>query len=99
MCKKDGEYLGALDHINREEFQNFRQDAGEHFKMLHECDRRIERKIEELAALLEPVLDEHAQSMESRRGRREVKMLAIGAALGAFFSAVTAAMLLLFQLG
>ncbi len=91
--------MGALDHISREEFQNFRQDASEHFRTLHECDRRIERKIDELAARLEPVIGEYDKSVASRRGRHEMGMLAIGAALGALFSAVTAAVFFLLNVG
>ncbi|MEW5841106.1 MAG: hypothetical protein AB1753_08885, partial [Thermoproteota archaeon] len=68
---------------------------------LHECDRRIERKLDELAAALEPVVrsyDEVAAGRQQRKNdRREVRMLALGAAIGAGFS--VAAALLLFMIG
>jgi hypothetical protein len=91
--------MGVFDHIGREEFQNFRQDASEHFGMLHECDKKIERKIDELAARLAPVMEEYDRSVASRRGQHEMKMLAIGAALGSLFSAATTALLFVLELG
>lgn len=91
--------MGALDYINRDEFQNFRQDAIEHFKMLHECDKRIEHKIDELAARLAPAIEEYDKSVASRRGRHEIRVLAIGAALGALFSATATALLFVLELG
>ncbi|MEM3160654.1 MAG: hypothetical protein QXJ74_07715 [Nitrososphaera sp.] len=94
--------MGALDHIARDEFQNFRQDVSEHFARLHECDRRIEGKIDRLAQTLGPIADEHAREdatrREARQKRWEVRMLALGAAFGAGFSIVAAAILYLFSL-
>lgn len=95
--------MGALDHIAREESQNFRQDVSEHFARLHECDRRIEGKIDRLAETLGPVADEYGKMNASRHATRqkrwEVRMLALGAAFGACFSILAAAVLYILNLG
>jgi hypothetical protein len=80
--------MSELDHIAREEFQNFRQDVGEHFKLLHECDRRIEKKIDALTEKIEPVIAEYNKSQQRRKSRWEMKLLIFGAALGAGFSII-----------
>jgi hypothetical protein len=94
--------MGALDRIARDEFQNFRQDVGEHFARLHECDRRIEGKIDRLAETLGPIADEHGRRsaihQEMRQKRWEVRMLALGAAFGAGFSVAVAAVMYVLNL-
>jgi hypothetical protein len=69
--------------VARDEFQNFRQDASDHFRQLHECDMRIEGKIDALTEKLNPVIEEHKRKQEARSFRKEVKLLVIGTLFGA----------------
>jgi hypothetical protein len=72
-----------MSKVARDEFQNFRQDVSDHFRQLHECDRRIEGKIDALTEKLNPIVEEHKRKQEARSFRREVKLLAIGTVFGA----------------
>lgn len=72
-----------MSEVARDEFQNFRQDVSGHFDQLHECDRRIEGKIDALAEKLIPIVEEHKKRQEVKSFKREVKLLAIGTVFGA----------------
>ena len=71
-----------MSDVARDEFQNFRQDVGDHFNLLHECDRRIEGKIDALTEKLSPIVEEHSRRRESRSFTKEVKLLIIGTMFG-----------------
>lgn len=71
-----------MTDVARDEFQNFRQDVSDHFRQLHECDRRIEGKIDLLAEKLTPIIEEHTRRLEKRSFAREVKLLVIGTLFG-----------------
>lgn len=68
--------------VERDEFQNFRQDVSDHFRLLHDCDRRIEKKIDGLTDKLGPIVEEHARRQEIKSFTKEVKLLIIGTLFG-----------------
>jgi hypothetical protein len=69
--------------VERDEFQNFRQDISGRFDRLHDCDRRIENKIDALAGTLAPVIEEHDRRREKKSFVREVRLLGVGTLFGA----------------
>lgn len=71
-----------MRNVARDEFQNLRQDVSDHFRQLHECDRRIEGKIDALTDRLNPIIEEHRRRQEARSFTKEVKLLIIGTGFG-----------------